>query len=144
MSTHLNKINNPGQVVFRSFNSKNSTYHIFRRLVQHRETAAAAQLCSHCSYQNNQESCSDQQCLKIPLFSTDKHLMGANTKSKSHLGCLSGRNKNQTTIIICHYNTSLSSDDVFTQLTQTHTDSKRPASILLPPEDSLTSPCLAA
>lgn len=36
---------------------------------------------------------SDQQCLKIPLRSSGKHLMGVNIKSKSHLGWLSGRKK---------------------------------------------------
>lgn len=117
-----------------------------RHVFEHRETAAAAaQRCSHGSYQNNGEAYSDQQCLKILLLlSTDKHLMGANFKFKFHLSCLSGRKQIKTTVIICHYNTSVSSDDGFTQLTHTHTQIQRPASISPPPEDSLTSPCLAA
>lgn len=76
-----------------------------------------------------------------PAFSTDT-LYGSKRKIQISSQLPVRQKENKTTITICLYNTLVSSDDGFAQ--PTHTDSKRPASVLPPLEDSLTSPCLAA
>lgn len=93
--------------------------------------AAVAQLCSHCSDQNNQESCRDQQCFKIPLFATDKHLMRTLNLNPILVGCQAERKSNY------HHNMSLQHLVVtwwclYTANTNARTDSETSIRFFLP------------